>query len=336
VTFRFSPICLLLVLILGWSVAEAQQVIRVGSYVQEKSIGVSRIISPWVESVRKDAGDTLRIETFWGGTLGKSPHRQFELVQSGVLDVAWVLPGYASGQFPEMGLFELPFLFESAEEASVVGWSLYQQGLLTGFEDVHLIGFFTTEPNALFMKTPIETLFDINNMKIRSLGAIHAKWLEAYGASSQTLSAADMNQALNRGVIDGVIQGWTGMRTFKSYPLIEQSYSIPIGTTPFLILMNRKTWQGLPDDVKSVMLRHGGLQIARAGGQAYAQVGGSIRKALEEEGRIMMSRPDDTQRKAYLDQTQLIHQWWIDKTVNGKTIYDTTIALLSDLRGAGR
>ena len=98
---------------------------------------------------REDIGDAAKLQGFWGGTLGKAPTKQYELVKNGVADVTWVLPGYTAGQFPQMGVFELPFLFHNGVEASIVGWKLHEKGLLDGLEDVHLVGFFASEPNAL-------------------------------------------------------------------------------------------------------------------------------------------------------------------------------------------
>ncbi len=209
-------------------IAQAQtKTIKVAAFVPEKSVGVAKVIKPWMQAVQKDVGNAVRMQGFWGGTLGKSPTKQYELVKNGVADVTWVLPGYTAGQFPQMGVFELPFLFHNAIEASRVGWMLYKQGLLKGFQDVHLVGFFATEPNALFMRTPIANLGDLANKKIRSAGAIQAKWLEELKAAPQTLTSTAMNEALDRGTLDGVVQGWTGMKTFKTLPLVKQAYIVP-------------------------------------------------------------------------------------------------------------
>ena len=167
----------------------AQEVVKVGTFVPEQSTGVKLVIKPWLEAVAAETGD-VTMQPFWGGTLGKNPFKQFELVQNGVADVTWVLPGYTAGQFPEMGVFELPFLFRTAEEASIVGWKLHEMGLLSGLDGVHLVGLFAAEPNALFMKTKIDSLEGLTNLKIRSAGGIHAGWLESLNAAPQTLSSA--------------------------------------------------------------------------------------------------------------------------------------------------
>jgi TRAP-type C4-dicarboxylate transport system substrate-binding protein len=313
--------------------ASAQDLIKVGTFVPEQSVGVARVIKPWMEAVAAET-DAVRLQGFWGGTLGKSPFKQFELVQNGVMDVSWVLPSYTAGQFPEMGVFELPFLFRTGEEASVVGWKLHEQGLLTGFDGVHVIGFFAAEPNALFMKTRVDDLSGLENMKIRAVGGIHASWLESLGAASETLSSAEMNEALNRGTLDGAVQGWTGMNTFKSLPLVDQAHAIPAGAIPFLLLMNQSKWDSLPAEAQEKIMAHGGLAMAETGGKAYTDIGEEIRGRVMEEGRIEMVTYSDEEIAQWAEQAQAVHQAWIEATPNGQAVYDAAVAALAEMRGS--
>ncbi len=313
--------------------ATAQDLVKIGTFVPEQSVGVARVIKPWMEAVVAET-DAVTLQGFWGGTLGKSPFKQFELVQNGVMDVSWVLPSYTAGQFPEMGVFELPFLFRTAEEASVVGWKLHEQGLLTGFDGVHVLGFFAAEPNALFMKTKVDGLGGLENMKIRAVGGIHASWLESLGAASETLSSAEMNEALNRRTLDGAVQGWTGMRTFKSLPLVDQAHAIPAGAIPFLLLMNQSKWDALPAEAQEKMMMHGGLAMAEMGGGAYTDIGEEIRAGVVEEGRIEIVEYSDDEIAKWAEMAQPVHQAWIEATPNGQAVYDAAVAALAEMRGA--
>jgi TRAP-type C4-dicarboxylate transport system substrate-binding protein len=309
----------------------AQERIKVGTFVPEQSVGVSGVIKPWMEAVEAETGD-VTLQGFWGGTLGKDPFKQFELVQNGVADVTWVLPGYTAGQFPEMSLFELPFLFESAEEASKVGWMLHEQGLLTGLDGVHLVGFFASEPNALYMAEPIDGLDAIEGMKLRSVGPVHAQFLETFGAAPQTLSSAEMNEALNRGTIDGVIQSWSGLRTFNTTPLVAQEYKVPVGTIPFLLLMNEAKWSGLSAEAQEAVMAHGGMAMAEMGAQAYRAAGEEIVAGVAEEDRVRLDAPDAAAMEGYAERAQAVHDWWIEQTPNGRAVYDAARAALDEIR----
>jgi TRAP-type C4-dicarboxylate transport system substrate-binding protein len=310
----------------------AENTLRIGSHLNPRSTGISQVIKPWVDAVRAEAGDAVTIVEYWGGSLGKSPAKQFELVRSGVLDIAWILPGYTPGQFPEMGLFELPLLFDSSLEAATVGWQLYDAGLLKGFDGVRLIGFFSTAPNGLFMRRPIDTPLELGGLKIRALGAIHSDWLNTLGAAAQTMSGVDMNQALDREIVDGGIQGWSGMRTFGSFPLVDQAWDIPVGTTPFLLLINEQSWQQQPTSVQHAMLKHGGLGIARSSGQAYAAINQQIRAALAEAGQPALMAPDESTQQALVDRSQALHDAWMTASIDRETTYLAAQTFLSRLR----
>ena len=330
--YRYLLTLFITAFLLCGSASAAENTLRMGSYINARSIGISQVIRPWADAVQAETGNAVTIVEYWGGSLGKSPAKQFELVKSGVLDIAWILPGYAPGQFPEMGLFELPFLFDTALEAATVGWQLYDAGLLTGFDGVRLIGFFSTAPNGLFMRRSIDTPLAMDGYKIRAVGAIHSEWLNALGAAAQTMSAIDMNQALDRDIVDGGIQGWSGMRTFGSFPLVEQAWDIPVGMTPFLLLINEESWQRQPASVQGAMLHHGGLRIARSSGRAYAAINQQIRAALRETDKPALMTPDAATQQALVERTQALHTAWMSASSDRRQTYRAAQTFLSQLR----
>jgi len=306
---------------------------RIGSEVSPLSTGIKHVVAPWIDAVSRE-NPAFNIARYWGGTLGKDSFRQYDLVRTGVLDAGWILPDYTAGQFPQMGLFGLPFLFETADEASAIGWALHQKGLLSGFDVVKLIGFFTTEPNTLFLRTPLTNLDGLHNLKIRSLGPIQTRWLTLYDAAPQALSAVDMNQALSRGSLDGAIQGWTGMKTFNTFPLVSQAYAIPVGVTPFLLLLNKARWESLSPAVRASMVQHGGADLARTGAQAYGRAGSAIKASMKNATGFTQSTPNPAERARYRAQADGIHRWWIERTPNGAAVYAETERLLRSYRAA--
>lgn len=306
--------------------------LKVASFVPEQSFGVSKVIKPWIEAVKADAGDAVEFRTFWGGTLGKDPYKQYELVKNGVADVAWVMPGYTAGQFPELQIMELPFLVENAVEGSRAGWTLHEKGLVSGLDDVHLVGLWVTEPSILFTREPIGSLDDMERARVRSAGSVHAEWVTSLGAAPQTMSSTEMNEAFNRGTLDGAIQGWTGMATFKSLPLVEMAYPVPIGVIPHMLLMNKATWEGLPEKVRAAVTRHGGAAIADAGGAAYTEAGKALVEKSLEEGRLVVATIGEAQMAAYREAARPVHEWWIEKTPDGRTLYDAMVEALAEAR----
>jgi len=313
--------------------AQSAPLVKVATFVPEQSVGVARAIKPWMLATQKDVGTKARFQGFWGGSLGKDAFKQFDLVRAGVADVAWILPGYHGRQFEDMQLFELPFLFENATEAALVGWELCQKKMLRGLEDVHLVGFFASEVSNVWLANPLKSLDELKGKKIRSVGAVHAEWLKAMGASAETMDSPEMNEGLQRRTLDGVIQSWSGMRTFKTLPLVRQNQLAPVGVIPFLLLMNRKTFDGLPKDVQDAVMKNGGTDFARTAGAAYEGVGQEIRAGIEKEGRIQLVKLTDADKARYAERSQVVHKWWIQKSPNGEKIYAETLSILKRIRG---
>jgi TRAP-type C4-dicarboxylate transport system substrate-binding protein len=183
------------------------------------------------------------------------------------------------------------------------------------------------------MANPIKSLDELKGKKIRSVGAVHAEWLKVMGASAETMDSPEMNEGLQRRTLDGVIQSWSGMRTFKTLPLVRQNQLAPIGVIPFLLLMNRKTFDGLPKDVQDAVMKHGGTTLARGAGEAYEGVGQEIRATVEKDAKIQLAELAAADKARYAQQAQAVHKWWIQKSPNGEKIYAEATAQLKKIRG---
>ena len=158
--------------ILVGATATAQEIsVRVGSFTPEGAVGVQNVMIPWMEAVEEELGDRIELTGYWGGTLGPDPFAQYELVRDGVIDVAWILPGYTPGQFPQLQITELPFAVQSGEEASTVAWRLYETGLLDGFDDVQVLSIWTPDITNIHLLEPIESLADLEGEALRTAGA---------------------------------------------------------------------------------------------------------------------------------------------------------------------
>ena len=325
-----------LMLVQTGSVDAANVNLKVGTFVPAKSIGVSKVIKPWMAAVTAEVGSEVSMKGFWGGSLGKSPFKQYELVKNGVADMTWVLPGYTPGQFPQLQVVGLPFMLDNAMEASLVVQRLHDAGLSQGFGQTHLIGGWAAQPNSLFLREPIKSMNDLKNRKISASGSVGGKFLTSIGAISQTTSAPKMTIMLNRKTIDGSIQGWTGMRTFKAMALVKQAINIPLGASPFLLLMNKKKWDSLSAKAKASFSKHGGEKMARAGGKNYGAASDSIQVKNKQALKIAKYVPNKAElAKIKANAIAKVHSWWIKKTPNGQAVYDKAQEILAAIRKGG-
>ena len=108
------------------------EILRLSSFEPPVAHVTKNILTPWAADVNAASGGELDIQIFPGGTLGRNPAQQLKLVEDGVADIAWVIPGYTPGRFNEGTVAELPFLVPSATIGSDAMWDLYEQGVLSG------------------------------------------------------------------------------------------------------------------------------------------------------------------------------------------------------------
>ncbi|MEQ8366288.1 MAG: TRAP transporter substrate-binding protein DctP, partial [Roseicyclus sp.] len=251
--------------------------------------------------------------------------------RDGVIDVAWILPGYTPGQFAQLQVTELPFLVASAEEASVVGWRLFETGMLEGFDDVHVLTVWAPDVTNIHLTDPVTSLEELNGTSLRTAGATQALFVDAIGAAPQTLGSTEANEAMGRGTIDGQLQGWTGMNTFGGFAVSNGAYRVPIGASPFLLLMNLDLWESLTPEQQEVMMRHGGEDLARRGGQAYDQITLGIIDAQRDAGYVI-EEADEADITRYQEAYSGIYDQWIADTSNGADVLSTFQDLIAGYR----
>lgn len=306
--------------------------IRVGSFTPEGAVGVQNVMIPWMEAVEEELGDRVEMVGYWGGALGPDPFAQYELVRDGVIDVAWILPGYTPGQFPQLQVTELPFTVRNGEEASVVGWRLYETGMLDGFDDVHVLTVWTPDITNIHLLEAVESLDELEGASLRTAGATQAIFVEEIGAAPQTLGSVEANEAMLRGTIDGQLQGWTGMRTFGGFEVSNASYRVPLGASPFLLLMNLDLWNSLPADIQEVMMRHGGEGLARHGGAAYDAITVDIIAERAADPDYTITAATDEEIAAYAEQYSAVFDRWAAENSNGEEVLSTFLTLLEEYR----
>src|SRR5215470_19592273 len=118
------------------------------------------VLTPWAEAVTADSGGTLKIQTFYGGTLGTFANT-YDRVLDQVVDIGFILAAGAAGKIRQQDVAALPFEAENAILASTALWNIYAKGVTaTELDAVKPLGLWTF-PNAAFhSREPIRTLDD--------------------------------------------------------------------------------------------------------------------------------------------------------------------------------
>ena len=318
------------------ALANGQIRLRFGASLAPVSHTVTRIVNPWIKGITDEAQGRVEFDVYTGGSLGRSPYAQFDLLRAGVADIAFVQPAYTTGQFKQLQILETPLLVHNSSEASVVAWELYKRGLIKGFEDVHVLGFWTAEPGTIFSRVPVKSFDDLKNLKIRSAGRLEGDFIESLGATAEAMHPADVYEALRRHTIDATVQGLVAVNTFQAYRAVSHVINAPFGVVSFALLMNKKAWERLPLDVQELITQHSGQRLALLGGQSYDQRVAEINTKFRALPNLTYVEPSEHDMDRLREAVKPLVDAWIARTENGAETYAAAQEILANLRSRER
>ncbi|MEX2453066.1 MAG: TRAP transporter substrate-binding protein [Rhodospirillaceae bacterium] len=313
----------------------AETTIRAASFTAPQATTISVVMQPWMDAVEKDVGAEVGFQAFWGGALGRNPVQQYELLVNGIADVAFIVPSYTLAQFPEMSVFSLPYLFRSGDEASTAAWRMYEKGILTGFDKVHPVTIYASDNNALHLSKPIRTLEEVKGMKIRTAGPQESDLIRLFGATPVGMGMPTVTESISRGVIDGTLQSWTGVRSFRVANVTKGHVEEPLGTLSFVIGMNKDAYMKLPQAVRESMDRHGGLGMAKRGGVGFDTTSEAYSAELKKDASRSFIAVEGAEAEKREAMFLPLHDEWKKSVADGAKKYKALTQILEDIR-AGR
>ena len=152
---------------------------------------------------KTDGAATLEI--FAGGQLGDE-QQTVEGVMLGSLDIGMTSNAMLSNYVDDYKVFDLPFLFPSipslGEKVDANFDMMEDSANGAGFQ---LLAVFSSGIRHLMTSEPVETIADLEGMKIRTPNNImQIRAIEAMGGTPTPMPLGDVYPALTQGVIDGV------------------------------------------------------------------------------------------------------------------------------------
>ena len=154
----------------------AQQVVlKFNSPSPPRSYLHPNVFDHWVQAIETDSGGTLKIEKFYGGTLGNFGVT-YDRVIDGVADIGWTLSALTGGRFKQQDVAALAFETRDANEPAVALWKIFEKGATAAeFAQVKQLGFWAFPNAALHSKEPIRSLDDLKGKKLTVSNAISAR-----------------------------------------------------------------------------------------------------------------------------------------------------------------
>lgn len=208
----------------------------------------------FADEVKKATGGKLDIVVRPAGEL---PFRATEVVKvagEGQVQLAEAYQGFISGALPLASVASLPFLVRNGADLEKV-WPIIDKYTAPLFAKAGVRNLFhhTWPSQNIFGKgKPIRTIEDFKGRKIRSTDGKQAEMLKQLGASSVSLTTAEVPVAMERGVAEGFITAGFNVVGAKWHEFIQWGWlgDIHIGG-PDYTLVNVAAYDKLDPDTRA-------------------------------------------------------------------------------------
>lgn len=264
----------------------------------------------WKEEVEKRTEGKVSINTYPGGTLLDAKN-MMDGVVGGQADIGCLCQAYQPGRFIVSNATALPLGIPNARVGSLVLWDIYNKYNPDAFKDVKVLTMFTTAPSNIMSKTAIRSLEDIQGVDLRASGGA-AQILKAWGANQVGMPMSDTPEALQKGVVDGLFSSLEVMKDFKYAELCKFVTLTNTVIYPFAVVMNKDSWNKLPDDVKKVMEDLGSEQAEWTGNYMDDHVKEANDWSKNDQGVEFISLSDEEKAKWDSKLTQITDKWIAD------------------------
>jgi TRAP-type C4-dicarboxylate transport system substrate-binding protein len=207
----------------------------------------------WAREVEKRTNGRIKITVFPGGTLTKA-NQCYDGVVKGISDLGMSCFAYTRGRFPVMEAIDLPHGYPNGQVATHVANEFYAVIKPAELNDVKVLYIHAHGPGLLHTKTPVQSLKELQGMKIRSTG-LSAKVTKALGGVPVAMPQGATYEALQKGVVEGTFTPIETLKGWKQAEVIKYTTNCTgVGyTTAMFVVMNLEKWNSLPKDIQKII-----------------------------------------------------------------------------------
>jgi TRAP-type C4-dicarboxylate transport system substrate-binding protein len=262
--------------------------------------GVKRDYLPYI----KRANEMLQAKypgefeiKYIGGPEAVPMRDQPEALRAGTVDMYYGTAAYYAGIAPAANTTKLSQL-TSQEEKDVGADAIYDEIHRKKLNATYLGALGSQNPFQLYTIKKVTAPDQIKGLRIRS-SAMYIDFLKALGANPVVAKPGDVYQALERGVVDGLMWPLDSIRPWGWHEIVKYVTGPPFYKVSHPLLMNAKKWDGLPKGIQEVLMEALRLEVIVIDARTVDDIANEY-KAMKKAGmQVIKFSPADT--KKYLD-----------------------------------
>jgi TRAP-type transport system periplasmic protein len=213
-------------------------------------------VKKFAELVEQKSGGKIKVRQFPGGQLG-GDLQNVSALQGGTIDLVVLNAGLLVGIVKDFAVLDLPFLFNTPEEADAVVDGPVGKKLFDTIAEKGLIGLGYFElgfRNVTNSRRPIAKLEDFSGLKLRVLQSpLFIEMFNTLGANTVPLPFPELYTALEQKVVDGQENPVTVILDSK-FAEVQKFLSVTRHIyNPQSVLISKRTWDKLSGEEKKII-----------------------------------------------------------------------------------
>lgn len=206
--------------------------------------------------VKEKSNGRVQIDVFLNAQLGEEASA-IEQVQTGAIEMTRVSSAPMAEFVDQMGVFSLPFIFDSGDHM----WSFLQgdggQQLLSGLQSSGYHAFTYYDPGARSFYTAgtqIMSMDDLQGLNIRiQQNDINVAWTEALGISPTPMDYGEVYSSLQSGVLDGAENNWPSYLSAAHYEVAPNFTESQHQRVPEILMISQQVWDQMDEEAQQAM-----------------------------------------------------------------------------------
>ena len=252
----------------------------------------------------------VKVEVYANSTLYKDKEEMEALQIGAVQMLAPSLAKFGPLGVREFEVFDLPFIFDNADELHKVTTGPVGKLLFSKLEAKGITGlaYWDNGFKSFSANKPLKTPEDFKGMKMRIQSSkVLESQMRAVGALPQVMAFSEVYQALQTGVVDGTENPHSNLFTQKMHEVQKHMTLSDHGYLGYAVITNKKFWDGLTPDLRSA------LEQAMKDATVYAnkiaqEENDAALAAVKSSGKTQVYSPTPAERMALKKAMVKVHK----------------------------
>ena len=284
---------------------------------------VKTVWIPMLEELKKRSNGRITYTLYAGAALGSGPEH-YDIVAKGLSDMGYFTATWTPGRFPLSDVLSMAAWVEGKDVGTDIGNAMYDQILAREFPGVKMIELNGCIQAFMWTRKPVKTLDDVKGLRIRSPGGQQTNYIKSLGAEPVFMPLGDVYLAMETGTIDGIVTCPPLVLAFKLYEVAKYGTVATFGCVTEGVIMNEKSWQNTPDDLKPIIMDVCKNPFRTTGG-LNKEVYNTMMNEVQAKGVQLYKMPKDQEERWFKLFQEETKKWVADLEGKGLPAKETVI-----------